>query len=721
MNMSALLRMERFFAKAKKIICIASLLICATSFCDDVYFINSDETSYEKDNIVCNGNVIIMYCDRIISADYISYDKSKENIYAKGNVIIKDEKQNVYFIDWIKINKNFSSGEGRNIKIIMSDKSRLAAKKCLIENKKFQLYDVIYTPCYQCIYSNELTWQIKSSHVNFDPDDSTEYSNLTMELLGKPLLYLPYLSQPSPKIRRKTGFLSPRFSVSSKCGFSLLPQYFINISESQELILKPIITSKIGNVGWIYYGNRFRNGEFNIDASITGTKSVNGSAYDYWNIGDIESIKETGYRGHVFSKTKFEIDDVWRCGLDINLASDRFYLKRFPFLLQNDRALESKAIVEGFDGRNYTSVKTSMFQSVIGDSTPKILPVVERNFSHDLFSGTFDIDAMFMNLDFNHSRSSQKALANVSWSKNIMMPCGNIIDFKSLLSLKAMRVSEKQRSDYDSSFNTSPQISTSWKWPLLCKSDFCETIFTPIVGIIAAGNKKYFDAFEEPFFEINDINFLDGSKSMSPYNIDSGSRVVYGTKMSSYSDGRNICYFTIGRSTELTRTQNRLDTTGLKYKNSNIVTSADVFITDKITFTTNSSYSSKTKKWIKFESGVRFANKNFDTDIFVFNGKQCFYNPFIESVDLLSDDQKVQKYRGMMIDIGWNTTKTTKLKSGFVFGADQNKLIKQNIGLEYRNECARVELLVERTNYHCGDVKPDTSFKFMIYLKNLGM
>lgn len=705
----------------KKIICFIFLFLFSTSFCDDIYFINSDETVYEKENILCSGNVVIIYCGRIISADYVSYDQKKESIHAKGNVIIKDEKQNVYFIDWIKINKNFSSGEGKNIKIIMPDKSRLAAKKCSIKNNKFRLDDVIYTPCYECIYASELTWQMKSSRVDFDPDDITEYSNSTIEFLGNPLLYFPYLSQPSPKIKKRTGFLSPKFVVSSKSGFSVLPQYFIAIDEYQELILKPIITSKIGSVGWIYYGRRFRNGEFYIDASITGTKSVDKYNSGIWNRKEVEKIKKSGYRGHVFSKTKFEIDEIWRCGLDINLASDIFYLKRFPFFQQFERTLESKAFIEGFDGRNYTSVKTAMFQSIVGDSVPKILPVIERNFSHDLLFGTFDIDAMFMNLEFNNSRSMQKALTNVSWSKNIMMPYGNILDFKGLISLKAMKVSEKQHSDYDSSFNTSPQVSAAWKWPLLCKLDFCETIFTPIIGVIAAGNKKYYDAFEDPFSEINDINFLEGSRGMSPYNIDSGSRIAYGAKVSSYKEGRNLGYFTLGRSTELTKIQDRLDATGLKYKNSNIITSADIFLTDEITFKANGSYSDKTKRWIKFESGLRFANQKFDADIFAFNGKQCFYNPFMENVDLLSEEEKVQKYKGAMIDLGWKTTKSVKLKTGIIFGADKNKLIKYNVGMEYKNECTQMELSIERTNYQYGDIRPETSFKFMIHLKNLGV
>ena len=82
-----------------------------------------------------------------------------------------------------------------------------------------------------------------------------------------------------------------KFSISSKRGFNFLPQYFINISEQQELILKPIITQRIGSVGWLYYGSRFENGEFNIDTtSIKWTKSVKDAGQNSLNKEETDKI-----------------------------------------------------------------------------------------------------------------------------------------------------------------------------------------------------------------------------------------------------------------------------------------------------------------------------------------------------------------------------------------------------------------------------------------------
>jgi lipopolysaccharide assembly outer membrane protein LptD (OstA) len=101
----------------KKIVGCLSLAFFS-ALCDDITFINSDNTKYAKDVVICGGNVIVIYGGRIISADKIAYDKKKEIIHAEGNVIVKDEKENVYFLDSMSINKDFSSGEGEDRKSV---------------------------------------------------------------------------------------------------------------------------------------------------------------------------------------------------------------------------------------------------------------------------------------------------------------------------------------------------------------------------------------------------------------------------------------------------------------------------------------------------------------------------------------------------------------------------------------------------------------------------
>lgn len=709
------------------LLCFLFCLFAQIGVCDDIYFVNSNETTYVGDNVTCTGNVIIMYAGRIISADKVTYNQKTETVVATGKVILKDEQQNVYFFTSLKVRKNFDSGEGKNVKVIMQDRSRLAAKTCILKHGNFELENAVYTPCYECLALDELTWQAKASHVYLDLEDTIDYENLIIELLGTGVLYLPYLSVPSPKIKKKTGFLAPKLSVSSKCGFSLLPQYFVNISEQQELILKPIITQRLGSVAWLYYGARFENGEFSIDASITDVKSAKeAKVSDSVEQKNINHIIKSGYRGHIFSTFRYEINDIWRLGASINLASDRYYLQRFPFLSNNDRVLESSTSLEGFDGRNYSLAKTSIFQTKYNDEAPKALPVLERDFSTDLFDGTLDIDTIFMNLFFRGGKEAQKIASNISWNKEFIAPYGHLFDLRILAVLKALKVTEKTKSEYDSFFDATPQVSFAWKWPLLLSSEWVDTVFTPIIGIIAAGNKKHIDVFEEQFAEINDINFLEGGKSISPYDIDYGSRFCYGTKISMYKkDGGNLAYLTLGRTTDITEAIQKSEATGLKRKNSNIVTSLDLFLSDELTFVFNGSYSTRKKEWTRSCYGIKGAYQKVYADILIFKGKQSAYNPFFSYAN---DEDRDEEYKGSMLDLNLQVSNNVKFKGGVVFGTETNKtskqighrLIKQNVGMEYQNECASIDVMVEQTKYRHGDIKPQTSFTFVITLKNFG-
>ncbi|MDR3155645.1 MAG: LPS assembly protein LptD [Holosporaceae bacterium] len=714
---------------------LALVLGCITFqvFAGEVSFINSDTTKYTKNRILCSGNVVIVYYGRIIAADNISYDKKTETIEADGNIIIKDEKQNTYFLDRLMVRRDFSDGYAKNVKIISNDKSRLAANWASIRNGIFEVYDVVYSPCYECNEAGEITWQIKSTHVKIQEERDMEYENASFEVFGQPIFTLPFLSHPNPKIKRKSGFLAPQYSTSNHVGIALMPIYLFSISDSQELLFKPIITSEIGVVLWAYYGYRLKHGELCIDASITNTNSVKKHSHESANVQDryvatpneVEKIIKSGYRGHIFAKFRYEIDEMWKCGADINLVSDHFYLRRFPFFQEPENLLETNIKLEKLEGRNYSLLGFMFFQDLHGGVVPRILPVMEKNFSIPFAFGTLDVDTIFVNFDFNDHRSSQKLISNVSISKCLLLPKGHIIDLKGLLSLRILRVSEKEHSDYDSKFSLTPQLSCIWKWPLMLNGSRFNTIFTPIIGLIISANKKYFDIFEDQFCDINSINFADGSRSISQYGIDPGSRICYGLKASFYTkDGDGICDFVLGRSVELSAVAEKNETTGMKHKHSNIVAALNVQLSDTLAFVANCSYATQSRNFLRFESGLKYVANKVGIDLFVFNGQHSFYDPFNR---LVSEDAQSaamarmdEKYKGIMLDTSWKITPNIALKAKIVLGDEQRKLIRYSAGVEYNNECSSIDLVMERKNYQRGDLEPEASIKLVVSLKNLG-
>ena len=717
----------------RKILC-GSFILCSVFFegtvsAADISFLNSNETEYKNDVVICRGNVIIVYNKKIISADQIYFDEKNDAIKSEGNVVMKDEFGNAYFADSFQVERNFKSGRAINLKIISQDKTRLAAESCSIIDDEYLLENVIFTPCYECTESGSLTWQLKAKTVTFNPKNYTAYQNAVLEAYNVPVLYTPYLSHVSSNIKRKSGFLIPKFSYTSQQGISLLIPYLFSISDSQELIFKPIITSRIGNVPWIYYGWRFAHGEFNIDASLTGTKSINKQDLNE----KIQKIKRSGYRGHMFAKFRYELDNNWRTGFDINLASDRYYLKRFSFFDKIDRTLESKVYLEGFNGRNYTRIKSSIYQSEYLDAAPNLLPMLEHCHYFQIFEGTLNFNTAFINMDFKDGRISQKYICNPSWYKEILMPGGHIFEVSAVLSVQGLKVKEETRSDYNSHFQARPQLNLTWKWPLLVETPLHNLIFTPILGTSLSENKKYYDAFETPFDELNESNVFSNNRSISPYNVDSGKRYFYGFHVDGYHDTKNIYHLALGQSFELTEPQKRLESSGLKYKKSNIVGALDIFFTQNFTFSSSGSYSQQNKRFDRIEAGINYSDEKFSAGIMGFRGKQCFYNPFKIQQNFINEKNSEKKYKGITFNTSYKISSQSQFNYGIVLGnrndvmssADKSnsgklKLLKHGVSVNFENECTKVLVQCERENKHGADLHPETTFRVVVQLKKLG-
>lgn len=713
----------------KFLLLLCCICLFSTSLAADISILNSKETEYKDNVVICNGNVLVVYDKKIISADKMSFDEKTDVLKATGNVIVKDELGNTYFANSFQAGKNFKSGHAVDLKIITPDKTRLAVNDCTIVDGEYLLKDVIFTPCYECTESGSLTWQLKAETVTFNPENYTTYQDVIFEAYDIPVLYTPYLSHVSSNLKRKSGFLKPSYSFASQVGLGITIPYLFSISDSQELIFKPILTSKIGHVLWIYYGFRFPNGEFSIDTSLTGTKSVDKKEQNE----QVKKIKHSGYRGHFFSKLCYDINNNWRAGFDINWVSDMYYLKRFPFFEDPDRTLESKIYLEGFHGRNYTMMKSSMFQSEFIEAAPKLLPIIEHSHYFQIFGGTLNVSTAFINQYFKHGRISQKYICNPSWYKETLFPGGHILEINAVLAMQGLKVNEKDKSDYNSYSQALPQINLIWKWPLFIDSSLHNLIFTPLVGTSLAGNKKHYDVFENPFDEVNISNIFSNNRSISPYNVESGKRIFYGFHLDGYNSSKNIYHLALGESFELTEPRKRLDCSGLKYKRSSLVGALDIFFNSNLTFSSSASYSRQYGRFTQIEAGINYSNAVFSANIMGFKGKQCLYDPFKFKQTEIDESKAEAKYKGVSFNTSYIINSRTQISCGLVLGnrSDQIelmdrkdsgrlKLLKYGAALHFENECSKVSIRYDRENKRGGDLHPEQTFRVVIHLKKLG-
>lgn len=493
----------------------------------------ADEMSFDRENglVSAYGNVEITHGDRTMLADKVTYNQNTDIVQAAGNITILEPSGEILFADQITITGDLKDGLVRNIGLILTDRSRLAAEGAKRSGAVVtELRKGVYTPCAQCAEDPDAPplWQIKAVRVIHDKRNKTiEYRDAWLEIYGYPVLYTPYFIHPDPSIRRKAGFLAPGFGGSSDLGFVTRLPYFYPFDESSDVTATPALSESEGFQLTLDYRKRFKDGK--LDTQVSG---INDSEGDF--------------RGHVFSEGIWDINKTWRAGFDINRATDDTYLRRFGF--DSPPVLESRVYAEGFRGRNYLAVNAYSFQDQRADAdsidSPLVLPLVE--FSHvgepDRFGGNFNIDASLLAVSRDESGNDTRRISiRPSWNRRFSDSIGNLFSFSTGIWADAYHVNNVSRAN-DTDFTgltgrIYPYASLDWRFPLISQLGKASQTLEPIINVITSpngGNPAEIPNEDSQEFEFDDTNLFDVNRFGGIDRVEGGTRVNYGLKWGLY-------------------------------------------------------------------------------------------------------------------------------------------------------------------------------------------
>ncbi|MEQ9683417.1 MAG: LptA/OstA family protein [Rhodospirillales bacterium] len=85
--------------------------------------------SFDQENglVSAYGNVEITHGERTLLADKVTYNQNTDIVQAAGNITILEPSGEILFADQITITGDLKDGLVRNIGMILTDRSRLAA------------------------------------------------------------------------------------------------------------------------------------------------------------------------------------------------------------------------------------------------------------------------------------------------------------------------------------------------------------------------------------------------------------------------------------------------------------------------------------------------------------------------------------------------------------------------------------------------------------------
>ncbi len=104
-------------------------------------------------------------------------------------------------------------------------------------------------------------WQVKAERVIQNGQKHTiRLERARFELLGKPIAYVPWIEVPDQTVKRKSGFLFPRFSTSQNLGFGLTVPYYYVFSPSMDATVTGTGYTNQGFLLDTEFRQRFENG-----------------------------------------------------------------------------------------------------------------------------------------------------------------------------------------------------------------------------------------------------------------------------------------------------------------------------------------------------------------------------------------------------------------------------------------------------------------------------
>lgn len=403
-------------------------------------YLQGDELIYDTkgQRVIAKGNVEIYYNNYVLTADKVTYDQAAGKLLLEGNAQIKDANGNIERADRIETTDDFRDAFIESLSVVTKDQTRIAARRAIRRDGNVTEFDDgKFTPCKNDPGKPPL-WCLTGKRIIHDQTAATlTYQDARFEVLGVPVLYLPYFQHPDPSVKRRSGFLAPSFGQSSNLGFTTEIPYYFALSPSYDFTFHPEFSSKQGVLLKGDWRQKFANGQYSIKGAAIYQNA------DALPAGTTDPQSLQGWRGTVETKGQFSLSSWWSFGWDATYQSDQSFRRFYGFdsVFQTDRV--NTAFIRGMNERNYFNASLYEFGGRSLNDTAST--ATASSLVHPVIDYRYIANAPVLGgeLSFNgHARSmsrltgaaeralgingtdSMHAVTEVNWRRKIIDPIG---------------------------------------------------------------------------------------------------------------------------------------------------------------------------------------------------------------------------------------------------------------------------------------------------------
>jgi LPS-assembly protein len=735
---------------------------------DELYMEADQLTRDDKaKRTTAEGNVEIRYQGRTLRADRVVYDEGEQHrqgvIHAYGHVVIINADKTVDYADEMVLDDKFSAGAARGFSARLPQNGKLAAAALVRRSESIQeLERAIYTPCPICVNKTPKrpSWSIAADRVVQDKKRRLIfYRNARVRILDVPVLWFPVFWHADPSANRVSGLLTPKFSANSRLGFSYDQPYLWTATPSMDVIVSPMINTKVNPFlnGEIH--KRFYSGEVDLRFGYTYEQDVAGNGEKF---GDRTS------RSYILGRGAFQLDENWIAGFTAEQASDRLIFDKYnipdafqsrgPYMA-DDRRLISQLYAIRQDQNSYFSAAAMQVQGLRASQTqpgelennrvfPIIAPLIEEHYDPDgsVLGGRVRAGASAVALTRSQSQldpalpglDSRRVTAQANWRRTFIWPVGVRVD-------PFVQVRADGYSLGDVPTGVGLQVTSSavgrglatagadisypfyrrWRDATVVLEPLVQLAVSPnarqiVVGRDANGQPVYLDE-DSASFELDETNLFEANKFPGYDLYQDGARMSVGGRGTILWDDGRRANLLIGRMYQTKPNPAFVPGSGVRGRASDWVVATEAQPVRNLTFFARARLDAETFEVHRLETGANFQLKFASGFVRYFEqDAELTGLVFNTATGTLTNSVTGQRQKNM--DVGGELYIRKNWGLTFYGNRDfvQDAWVNRNVGVFYRDDCVRVDVIYSREDAVIGRLGPTNQVLIRLTLATLG-
>ena len=638
-------------------------------------FSKSEDINFTSDNLQVNdstnvmtatGNVVITSDSRKITADKVEYNQTTDKAVAIGNVLLTEKDGSIYESDKVVLTNEFKSIVASPLYAKLADKSYITSPELRRnDNGESFFNEGVYSACECNVKDGETPiWRIESKQIKHDPLTKTVYlTHPVMKIFSIPVYYLPYLSFPDWTIKRRSGFLTPKYGYSNQNRFHIkVPYYYAPENDpTWDMTFTTHQNGKTGHADQLNVRKKYE------------TTSVETNIFK----GNLDTNKSEG--DNVFGVNLFatsKLRNGWDITLEGKYADQETFMRRYGF--DEDSTYKSFINLEKVNQKSISNIEIYNIQNLDGTKSNNE-PTLAPSISHHVFNNNqkynYDIKlkahSIYNDEGYDIKRWSGLGEINKKIYLNDIILEGDFNVGLDLYSIQGRPSTDENKNRYIDRFSSGFSIAASKQYDFV--NDNVGVIFEPKLQFSSVFSTDRTDEVpnrDSSEFRLDQANLFLNNQYQGRDNIQSNDRLNAGLTTLVMTENYGDINFFVGQSQKVSGTQNNINNIN-QGRQSHIISSIDWNPSAFLNFSWFSLYNHH-----NFESDTSDFNLNGSTNEWSYSANHKSVNGGFVSNNTNREELKLGVSKSFS---SWSTS----YNQTYDLGNNKEDLIEESLALAY--------------------------------------